>query len=161
MSGAAELTRAGGETLLWWSVTFGFWSATLTSTSRAELATAALGSLPCAVVARFARRANGDSWHCRLRWLGWAATVARDVPRQSAAVWRYALRPARRHRSTIGPVLLPAEPEPTASARRAVALLALASTPATVVLDSAASTNRVLLHRITSATGRLEAQVRQ
>lgn len=161
MSGGANVGEAFGETLLWWAVTAGCWLATLTTPSRAELVAAAVGTLPCAVSARYARRANGGSWRFRAGWLRWATTVLREVPVQSIRVGWYALSPTGRRRSTLVVVTLPSEPEPVAAGRRAGAVLALATTPGTVVLDCVARTRRLLLHSIRTGPGRLETQVQR
>lgn len=147
------------EALLWWVVTAGVWTATLTTATPTELAVAAAATLPCAVAAGFARRANGGRWRVRLAWLAFPVTVLAELPRQTLDVWVYALIPGRRRCSTISRVVLPAEPEPVAAARRAVALLALATTPGTVVLDSSSRRTWLLLHRVGPRPGGLEGQV--
>jgi hypothetical protein len=153
--------EALGEIALWWAVTGGIWLVTLTAWTSVEVAVAAVSTLPCAVLARLARRANGGHWRLRTGWLDWAVTVLRELPGQTVQVWMYAVVPARRRRSTIGALSLPAEPAPAASARRAVGLLALATTPATVVLDGGTRPQQLLLHRIGQRPDRLEAEVRR
>lgn len=160
MSGASSrFAGAAGETLLWWLVAAALWTATLTERTAAELVVAALCTLPCAAAARAARRANRGSWRFRRRWLRWVPTVAVEVLRQTVQVWVYVVVPSRRCRSTISEVMLPDEPVPVAAARRAAATLALATTPGTVVLDSAASA--VLIHRVGQRPGALESAVRR
>nr|WP_165964973.1 Na+/H+ antiporter subunit E [Mycobacterium eburneum] len=158
MSAAA---RALVETLLWWVVTTAVWLATLTAISPPEALLAAACTLPCAVLARAARRDNGGQWRFRAGWIGWAGRVLAELPEQAAQVWRYALIRDRRRRSTISPVPLPAEAEPVAAARRAAALLALATTPGTVVWDANPRTQRVMVHRIGPHPAGLEAGVRR
>ncbi|MEZ0362205.1 hypothetical protein ACAG26_00670 [Mycobacterium sp. pUA109] len=155
--------RAGAlvETLLWWLVTTAVWLATLTTVTPPEVLLAAVCTAPCAVLARAARRDNGGQWRFRAGWLRWAARVLAELPGQAAQVWRYALVPAQRRRSTIGPVPLPGGPEPVAAARRAAAVLALATTPATVVLDANPRTRRLAVHRIGPHPAGLEAGVRR
>lgn len=160
MCGAGEPSRACGETLLWWVVTAGVWLATVSAPTPAELVVLAACTLPCAVAARFARRANGGHWGFRGAWAGWLAAVLAELPKQTVEVWGYTLLRDRRRRSTVGRVQLPAEPQPVADARRAGALLALATTPGTVVLD-ASSTAPLLLHRTGPQPGRLEGRVRR
>lgn len=154
---SAAGSRAVGETLLWWLVAAALWVVTLTQRTAAELAAAALCTFPCAVAARAARRANSGSWRFRPGWLCWAPTVTGELLTQTAQVWAYVLVPARRARSAIAPVTLPDEPAPVAAGRRAAATLALATTPGTVVLDTAAQT--VLVHRVGQRPGTLETAV--
>lgn len=157
----ANFARAVGETLLWWLLGAGFWLVTLTARPAQELVLAVLGALPVAVTARPARQANAGQWRFRIGWLGWVGTVLRELPVQAVQVWAYALITARRRCSTISEVWLPAEPEPVGAARRAAALLVLAATPATVVLDTDRRTQRLLLHRIRQHPGDLETRVQR
>lgn len=172
MSGAGErpalnrFARASGEVLLWWVVTTVVWLATLTSRTPAELLVMVACTLPCAVTARVARQANGGHWRFRIGWARWVATVARDVPVQTVQTWRYALKALPvvkigRRRGVISAVVLPTESEPVAAARRAVAVLAFATTPGTVVLDSDPTEGTVLLHRVRPRPGRLAAAVKR
>jgi multisubunit Na+/H+ antiporter MnhE subunit len=153
----SRIAGALGETLLWWLVATALWVVTLTERTGQELVAAALCTLPCAAAARTARRANSGSWRFRPGWLRWLPVVAGALVKQTVQVWAYVLVPTRRARSAIGPVVLPDEPAPVAAGRRAAATLALATTPGTVVLDSAAHT--VLVHRIGPRPGALETAV--
>jgi multisubunit Na+/H+ antiporter MnhE subunit len=155
----SRATGAVGETLLWWLFAAGVWVVTLTERTAQELLAAAVCTLPCAVAARAARRANDGDWRFRIGWLRWLPRVAAELVTQTAQVWAYVLLPSRRSRSAITRVALPAEPAPVAAARRAAATLALATTPGTVVLDSAAQS--VLVHRVGPRPGALETAVRQ
>lgn len=156
MPGRGDRFAALAEMLLWWALTAVVWLATLTSFTVADTAVALGCTLPCAVVARSARRANRGVWRFRLDWFRWAATVLRDVPVQALQSWAYVLM--RRRRGVISVVSLPAEPEPVAHARRAVVVLAFATTPGTVVLDS---NSEIPLHRIRPGTGRLATAVQR
>ncbi|HWF71529.1 MAG TPA: Na+/H+ antiporter subunit E [Mycobacterium sp.] len=156
----ARLVRASGEILLWWVLTSAVWLATLSSLTSGELAVAAACTLPCAVVARLARRANGGCWRFRMGWLSWVPMVVRDVLVQTVQAWLYTLIPARRH-AVITVVPLPAEDDRVAAGRRAAATLSFATTPGTVVCDSDSSTGRVLLHRLGQEQGRLESAVQR
>ncbi|BBZ14544.1 hypothetical protein [Mycobacterium branderi] len=156
MPGPGDRFAALTEILLWWALTAAVWLATLTSFTAAELAVAVGATLPCAVAARSARRANRGYWRFRVDWFRWAATILRDVPLQAFQTWMYVLM--RRRRGVISAVSLPAEPEPVADARRAVVVLAFATTPGTVVLDC---NSQVLLHRIRPGTGRLARAVQR
>jgi multisubunit Na+/H+ antiporter MnhE subunit len=152
--------RAAGEILLWWLITYAVWLATLSSFTASELVVAAACTLPCALVAPLARRANGGNWRFRSGWLRWLVIVARDVPVQTVEAWRYAVIPGRR-RAVLTVVPLPTEDERAAAGRRAVSTLCFAITPGTVVCDSDARLDRVLLHRLGQAQGRLEGAVQR
>lgn len=165
-SARGRLVSALTEILIWWVLTWAVWLATLTSQTPVELVAAAICTLPCALAARSARRANAGHWRFRLDWLHWAAIVARDVPVQTVQAWVYALgvlRPigAARRRGVISEVALPPEPEPVAAARRATAVLSFATTPGTVVLDSDPDNGTVLLHRVRPGPGRLGPAVQR
>jgi multisubunit Na+/H+ antiporter MnhE subunit len=154
------LVGVTGEVLFWWLITYAVWLATLSSFTASELAVAAACTLPCALVAPLARRANGGSWRFRLGWLRWVAWVARDVPVQTVEAWRYALIP-RRRRAVLTAVPMPTEDDRAAAGRRAASTLCFATTPGTVVCDSDARLNRVLLHRLGHAQGGLEGAVQR
>lgn len=151
----APLVRACIEILLWWVFTALVWLATLTSITLIDLAVAVVCTLPCAALARSARHANGGNWGFRVGWLAWGSTVARDVAVQTVQAWLYALT-RRRRPAVLTAVPLPAEDEQAAAGRRAVTVLAFATTPGTVVCDCDARTGRVLLHRLGYEQGRLE-----
>lgn len=146
--------------LVWWVVTDAVWLASLSSITPGELAVAAACTLPCAVVARLARRANGGYWRFRIGWLSWVPIVLRDVLVQTVQAWLYTLIP-RRRRAVFTVVSLPTEDERLAAGRRAAATLSFATTPGTVVCDSDSSTGRVLLHRLGQKQGRLESVVQR
>lgn len=155
----SRLTGALAETLLWWLATGAVWVVTLTGRSTPEMLAGALCTLPCAAVARAARRANGGEWRFRLVWLRWAAVVAGELLTQPAKVWAYLLIPSRRAQSAVDSVTLPREPAAVAAARGTAATMALATTPGTVVLDAAGHAVRV--HRVGQRPGRLEKAVRR
>ncbi|OMC16519.1 hypothetical protein A5735_00955 [Mycolicibacter heraklionensis] len=135
------------------------WVVTLTVRTAAELVAAAVCTLPCAVAARAARRANGDTWRFRLAWLRWVPALAGEALTQPGRVWAYLLMPARRPQSAVGSVNLPREPAAVAAAHRIAATMALATTPGTVVLDAGAHSVRV--HRVVQRPGALEKQVQR
>ncbi|WP_152664765.1 Na+/H+ antiporter subunit E [Mycobacterium sp. UM_Kg27] len=155
----SPLTGVLGETLLWWLATGAVWVVTLTARTTQELFTAAVCTLPCAVAARAARRANGGNWRFRPAWLRWAPAVASELLAQPAQVWAYVLIPSRRPQATVGSVTLPREPAAVAAARSAAATMTLATTPGTVVLDAAAHSVRV--HRVGQRPGALERVVQR
>lgn len=154
------LIRAAGEILMWWVFTDAVWLASLSSVTLSELAVAGVWTLPCAVLARAARHANGGNWRFRIRWVTWAALVARDVALQTVQAWRYVLIP-RRRRAVMTVVPLPEEDERAAIGRRALSALSFATTPGTVVCDCDARLGRLLLHRLGQRQGRLELAVQR
>jgi multisubunit Na+/H+ antiporter MnhE subunit len=158
--GSARWVRAVGETLLWWVFTDAVWLASVTSVTRSELMVATACTLPCGVLALMARRANRGYWRFRVGWLTWGVIVARDVVVQTVQAWLYALIP-RRRRAVLTVVPLRAEDERVAAGRRAISTLSLATTPGTVVCDSDARLDRLLLHRLGQRQGRLESAVQQ
>lgn len=154
----ARVVPALAEILLWWVLTTAVWLATVTSFTAAEILAAVVCTLPGAVAARAARQANGGQWRLRIGWLRLIPIVLRDVPVQAVQVWRYAL--TARRRGVISTVTLPADPEPVAAARRAVAVLAFATTPGSVVIDSVPG-EEILLHRVRPEPGRLTPAVQR
>lgn len=159
-AGRSPVLSALGEIVVWWVVADAVWLATLSSFTPSELAVATACTLPCAVVARPARHANGGCWRFRIGWLAWLPIVARDVAVQTVQAWLYALVPGRR-RAVLTAVPLPAEDEQRAAGRRAMSALSLATTPGTVVCDADARLGRLLLHRLGRQQGRLESAVQQ
>ncbi|OBK43827.1 Na+/H+ antiporter subunit E [Mycobacterium sp. 1081908.1] len=152
------LVQLLGEIGLWWLLTAGIWLATLSSRTWQELTVMAACTLPCAVMARSARRANAGRWRFRIAWLRWLAMAAGEVPRQAFRVWTYA---ATSRAPVIRHLPLPDEPARAAAARRAAAVLALVTTPGTVVLDSDPRTHSVLVHLIRRQPSRLETAVQR
>ncbi|MGE2814556.1 hypothetical protein ACQI5H_05335 [Mycobacterium heidelbergense] len=152
------LLRLLGEVCLWWVLTAGIWLATLSSRTWQELAVMAACTLPCAVLARFARRANAGRWRFRASWLRWPAIAASEVPYQSVRAWAYAVTTRA---PEIRELSLPNEPARAAAARRAAAVLALVTTPGTVVLDSDPRKHSVLVHLIRRRPSRLEKAVQR
>lgn len=161
MPGAAErdsFVQLLVETGLWWVLTAAVWLATLNSRTWPELAVMAACTLPCAVMARSARRANAGRWRLRGAWLGWPVIAACEIPYQAVRVWVYSVTGRA---PVIRELSLPYEPARVAAARRAAAVLALASTPGTVVLDSDPRKRSILLHLITRRRSWLETAVQR
>ncbi|ORB97088.1 MULTISPECIES: hypothetical protein [Mycobacterium] len=159
MSGASKrLPQFVGETGLWWVLSAGVWLATLSARTPAELTVMAGCTLPVAVLARSARRANAGRWQFRIGWLGWLATAARDVVPQAVGVWAHRFT---KRSATIRALRLPDETRPVAAARRATAVLTLATTPETVVLQCDPSKQSVLVHCTRVHPGRLEMAVQR
>lgn len=156
-AGRGPLVRAVAETLLWWVVTAAVWVASLSAFTGAKLLVGVICTLPCALVARPARRANDGDWRFPARWLTWLPTVLRDIAAQTVTVWLYALIPSRRH-AELTTLRLPEEDDPTAAGRRATAALSFSTTPGTVVCSASERDGTLVLHRV-GKRGRLEEQV--
>ncbi|KZS73073.1 hypothetical protein A4G29_21540 [Mycobacterium kansasii] len=115
-------------------------------------------TLPVAVMARSARRANAGHRQFRIGWLGWLATAARNVLPQAVGVWAHRFTA---HSATIRALRLPDETRPVAAARRATAVLALATTPETVVLQCDRDKRSALVHCTRARPSRLEMAVQR
>jgi len=66
------------EIAAWWAFLVAVWLATLNTFSVAELITAAVLAVPCALAARAARRAAGLRWTIRLGWSRWLLALPAD-----------------------------------------------------------------------------------
>lgn len=132
--------RAGIELAAWWIAGFLIWTATLSSASGPELLVGALAAAVCAVLARLARRAMGRqpglSPRMWARWLRWALLVpvaaAADLLR--LVRWLVAGLPEPGTQERELRVSVPSGDEPAAITWRQGAVLAISSTPGSVVL---------------------------
>lgn len=159
LAARGPLVRTCAEVLGWWLVCIAVWMASLSAFTAARLAVSIICTLPCAIVARPARHANGEVWRFRIGWWSWGLIVLRDIPVRAVKIWLYVLFPRRRHAELVT-LTLPDEDDPTAAGRRGIATLSFTATPATVVCNCSARKGTVLLHRI-GRRGRLEESVRR
>lgn len=127
----------------WTGACVGVWLLTLSSVNWPELVVAAACAVPCAFVARAGRRAVGGSWQPRLSWLAWLGPLAAAIPADLARLLLLACRPAAAQGGNGEPpgqfqqITMPrGEPVPVASARHALATLAISATPGSLVIDS-------------------------
>ncbi|MFE1862364.1 Na+/H+ antiporter subunit E [Streptomyces anandii] len=150
------------EVVWWWVAAVGVWLLTLSSVTWQELAVAAACGLPAAVAAPAGRRAVGGCWRPRPGWIRWAATLPPSVLADTARVFWTALRHARDERppGRVREVPLPHEaPEPVAAARRALATIALSSTPGTYVVDDDPERHRLVVHSLSESTSPTEKAI--
>jgi hypothetical protein len=146
------------EMLAWAGVSCVVWLVTLSSVTLPELWFATGASIPCGVLAYAGRRALGASWRFRLRWLTWPAPVAATLLAEVAELWRIGLRP--RH-GPLTAIDLPDEEPPLSDGREAAAILALCSTPGSIVADNDPRRHRLTVHRLLAAGPDLRSVVRR
>lgn len=117
------------ETLVWWPILVLVWLATLNSFSFAELITAGVCAVPCAVLAPAARRAAGGRWPLRWRWFAPVARLPWTIVRDSVRV----LTAARTSTDEFQHVPLAGPPD---RGHEAIATLLVGASPGSVVVDS-------------------------
>lgn len=137
------------ETVCWSAVACAVWLATLSSVTVPELGIALAASIPCGLLARASRRALGGSWRFRARWCLWLLPVTASLFAELVALFRLsAMRP---HQGALRTIDLPDEAAETAAGREALGILALSSTPGSVVADCDREHGRVTVHVLVSA----------
>ncbi|QGN32863.1 hypothetical protein [Microlunatus sp. Gsoil 973] len=157
--------RAGIEIAAWWLAGALIWTATVSSISGEELAIGFAAAGLCAVLARVARRAIGGQpglpgrmW---LRWLGWAAMVPAVASADLLRLVRWLAagrrEPAREERSVRVPV--PSGDGAKAITWRQGAVLAVSSTPGSVVLRVESEDGSLQLDRLVGGRPDLSARV--
>jgi multisubunit Na+/H+ antiporter MnhE subunit len=146
------------EMLAWGGVSCVFWLVTLSSVTLPELCFAVGASIPCGVLAYAGRRALGASWRFRLRWLTWVLPVAVTLLAEVGVLWLIGVRPRRGRLTTID---LPDEEPRLSDGREAAAVLALCSTPGTIVADNDPQEHRLTVHRLLAAGPDLRSVVRR
>lgn len=150
------------ELVWWWAAAVGVWLLTLSSVNGQDLVVAAACGLPAAVAARSGRRAVGGCWRPRPGWIRWAVTLPPSILADTARVFRTALRHARDERppGRVREVALPHDgPQPVAAARRALATLALSSTPGAYVVDDDPGGHRLVVHSLSESTSPTEKAI--
>jgi multisubunit Na+/H+ antiporter MnhE subunit len=137
---------ATSEVLPWWLGLTGLWLLTLSTPSVPEVLAAAVAALPCALVARSARRAMSGSWRPRIGWFRWLTSIPRaavgDSVRALVTVFR---QPDTGRFDDVG---LPREPESVHEARLAVAAIVVGCTPGTMVIAAPPGERRLVVHRL-------------
>jgi hypothetical protein len=123
----------------WWLLCVAVWLASLTVVTPAEALVAAVVAVPCALVARGARRRIAARWHLRARWLADVRRLPVAVLRDTVRVWWVAVRAP----GTAGRLR---EVHVGTGAERAVRVAVLAAAPGVVVVESGAE--RVRVHSI-------------
>jgi len=147
------------EIFVWTTITCGVWLATIASVTLPELSFAIGASIPSAILARAGRRALGASWRFRPSWLAWLLPVATTLVAEVVVLLRRAVGDPGRGRLTA--LDLPVEERRLAAGREAAAILALCSTPGSVVADSDPEHPRLTVHSLLSAGPDLRAVVRR
>ena len=144
------------EAALWWAACVGTWLLTLSSVNTPELVTAIVAGLPCAVVAVLARRAVRGPLSPRAAWLRWLLPVPVAVLADSARVLRIAagaLIGRRIPEGDLRRVTLPRDADDDAwQNRQAAAVVLVAASPGSVVLDIDPDSGEALVHEL--AAGR-------
>lgn len=153
----------------WWLATIGVWLLTLSSVTTPELVTAAVCGLLSGTAAWGGRKAMADAWRIRLRWAAWLGPVAvaavLDCGRLLALAARQAVLLARGPATQAdGPgrlrgLALADVPARHAAARRALATIAISSTPGNFVIDSRPDEERLVIHSLVSGWPRVERTV--
>jgi multisubunit Na+/H+ antiporter MnhE subunit len=152
------------EAAFWWAVCVGIWLLTLSSISTAEVVTAVVASVPCAVLAVAARRGVEGSWLLRPRWARWLLPLPVAVLGDAVRVLGLAAGVLVGRRIPDGEVRsvdLPRDrPARLQAGRQAAAVLAVGAAPGTVVLDIDEDTGRMLVHALGAGRPRMEEAVR-
>jgi multisubunit Na+/H+ antiporter MnhE subunit len=150
------------EVVWWWGAAVGVWLITLSSVTTPDLVVAVGCGLPCGVAAWAGRRALGNRWRPRLRWLLWFFPLIVSIIADEVRVLRLAaLRPVRTQ--PVGQwhgIQLPSgEPPAVGSARRALASFTVSATPGTFVADSDPEEDRLVIHSLVDGWPRLDRVV--
>src|SRR6266536_1633190 len=145
--------------VVWWVALVLVWVASLSTVSVQELAVAGAAAALCVVLTAGARRMVRGRRLPRPRWYRGLWLLPRVVLTDTVGVWRMAARRLRHRpvREETRELRLEHERSP---ARQATAVMLLAATPGTVVVDVDSRANVVLLHSFTASEGPMERAVR-
>jgi len=141
------------EAVAWALITLGLWLATLSSVSLPEACFALVCAIPCGRSAVATRRALGDAWELRRRWLALPLVVTWTALADLRGVVRAA---ASRRSGRLRHVNLPAEPRHTAQARAALFILGISATPGALAIHVDNGLRRFVVHDLASSGGRIE-----
>ena len=149
------------EITAWWVALVGVWLTTLNTYSVAELITAAVLAVPCAVAARAGRRAAGLRWRVDLRWSRWLPALPSAIGHDTVAALSLGLRRRTRERDDEFRALpLPVERDDAArTGREALTTAIVSAAPGTVVLDANEEHDELLVHALPTGGTRLERKV--
>jgi multisubunit Na+/H+ antiporter MnhE subunit len=128
----ARITLFVAGALAWWVLLVGVWVLTLSTVSGSELIVAGLCALPCAVVALLAGRALRSRWRMPAAALRWVPAVAVGAVTDTVRVLLGRSGPPRVRAVVLRDAGAGAAARDT---RRALATIAIAATPGSVVLD--------------------------
>jgi hypothetical protein len=137
-AGSATGNASAMEIAGWWLLCVAVWVAGLTVVTPAEVVVAAAVALPCAVVARLARRQVAWNWRFRPAWFAGWWRLPVTVVAGTVHVW---LAAARRERGRTCAVRVGSD-----EAHRAVSVAVRSASPAQVVIDSEDSSEDVRVH---------------
>jgi multisubunit Na+/H+ antiporter MnhE subunit len=151
--------RVLAEIAAWWMLTFAAWLASVPAITASELLIGGISSLCCSVAAPWVRRANDGSWKPQRTWIRWLPMMLWQLPGDTWQVWRRALMRSTNDGRWVR-LDFPEESQHVSATRRAIALLALGATPATVVVESDPEENALVIHRLTDKEGPLESAVK-
>jgi multisubunit Na+/H+ antiporter MnhE subunit len=151
------------EITAWWAFLVVVWIASLNTISVAEVVTAAVLAVPCAIAARAGRRAAKLDWRLSARWSRWLLALPGAVVHDTGAVLLLAIRPRTREDDDEFRALeLPDEPDSARqTGREAVATAVVSATPGSVVVDAQNEHRKLLVHGLPIGRTRLEQEVRR
>ena len=135
------------EVVLWWAVSYAVWLMSLSAAPLQELLVGAAAAFPCGLIAYGARRATGDRWVLRARWLRPALRLPVALVTDTVAVLASAFsrRPVGRfERIPTGAV----DDIPPARSRRAVATFWVSLTPGSYVVDADPASGELMVHTV-------------
>ncbi|MDQ0028428.1 hypothetical protein [Arthrobacter bambusae] len=156
LPGTRGVSGALLELVLWWLAGTLSWLVTASTVTVPETVAAASTALFGAVLARMARRAMGFQAAARVIWLRWAALVPAAAVSDSVRLARWLAGPRR---ESLGEQQMPGTRSPKATGWRAGAMIALSSTPGSVVFYSDPDSNRLRVHVLAQGWPRLDRHV--
>lgn len=156
LPGARGVFGALLELVLWWMAGTLSWLVTVSTVTVPEIVAAASTALPCAVLARMARRATGFQAAARGVWLRWAALVPAAAVTDTVRLARWLAGPRG---ESLEEQRMPGTGSPGATGWRAGAMIALSSTPGSVVFYSDPDVHRIRVHVLAQGWPRLDRHV--
>ncbi|MFH5877349.1 hypothetical protein [Arthrobacter sp. NA-172] len=156
LPGARGVFGAVLELVLWWMAGTLSWLVTVSTVTVPETVAAASTALFCAVLARVARRAMGFQAAARGIWLRWAALVPAAAVTDTVRLARWLAGPRG---ESLGEQGMPGTGSPKATGWRAGAMIALSSTPGSVVFYFDPDTGRIRVHVLAQGWPRLDRHV--
>lgn len=154
--GGHRVSGAVLELVLWWIAGTLSWLVTVSTVTVPETVAAASTALLGAVLARMARRAMGFQAAARGIWLRWAALVPAAAVTDTVRLARWLAVPRG---ESLKEQRMPGTASPEATGWRAAAMIALSSTPGSVVFYSDPDGNRIRVHVLADGWPRLDRQV--
>lgn len=146
------------EVLVWWAVLAALELLLISSVSVSEVVLALGLGLVGGLVATAARSAEPVSWTPDVRWLRWLLSLPFAVVRDTGAVLRAAFSGARGSWRTVESSQGAGDGS-REGAWRALAVLVLSASPATVVAEVDHDTGRLLVHDFAASPGSALEQV--